>query len=1208
MASQTPKSLNHSIFQNLPVGIIVYSADAGIISANEKAGEILGLPPAGLIGKTAADFPDSFVGSDGTPLSLEEHPFHHVSTTYQVISDLELGVVRNGAMERRWVLINASPCPATKGESSGTVITFTDITGRRRAEATSPNESNCYKDIFKHMSQGFAHCRMIYQNEQAVDWVHLAVNKSFSRLTGLKNVIGKRVTEVIPDIRKTDPHLFDMYGQVAATGKSGKFEIYLKALDAWFSVSVYSPQKGYFVVLFDVITKRKRAETEHAALLLDTRKTNALLSAEINAMQRLHNLGNLFLNDGNLQEILSEVVNAAIDISGADFGNIQLLDPLTMTLRIVAYRGFPDWWICSWNEDSAGKGSCGTPILHQERIIVEDIEQSPIFIGTQALEYQRRAGVRAVQSTPLYSRSGRLIGIFSTHYRTRHHFTERTLKLIDLLARQAADIIDRSQSEAALKANQIRLGLALDAAHAGIWEWNLQTNVNFWSEEVWKVFGLVPHSVKPSFQSWLQTIHPDDRAQTERTIREAARTASEIQAEWRILRTDGTERWIMSRGQPVVDEQGKTIRYNGVVIDISEHKRIEKELFSGRATLETALASMTDAVFISDSQGRFIHCNDAFATFHKFKNKDECAKTLAEYPAFLDIYKANGELVPLDQWVVSRALRGETGTNEEYTLHRKDTGEKWIGSYSYAPICDRSGNITGAVVVGRDITNRKEAEWAKLQQLKDRYRAIVMDQNDMIFRCDPQGKITFVNDAYCRAFGVDHSKVIGTNFRPDIHPDDLSLVNDQYNGISQAYPCRSLEYRVYLPGGELHWQQWSGRALFNNEGKIIEYQAVGRDITDRKRMEKQLSDELRLRQLFLDALPGVALLTRYGTREVIAANRTAMDRGGLILGLPCYVSLLQEDVPCPWCLAPRLWETGEAQRCRFFLHGIHWDAHWIPIEGEQLYLHYLTDVSAEENAKQALIQAHDELEKRVKERTLELQKFHAQLLHSEKLSAVGNLSASIAHEFNNPLQSVMTILKGIRKYISLPEKEENLVGLAIQECNRMKNLITDLRDFYRPSTNRSSLINLQVILDGLLLISKHDFHDRDVTVTKRYGQDLPLVYGVSDQLKQVFLNLFNNASYACVHGGLITVVTEKVADEVVVRIQDNGTGIKDADLPHIFEPFFTTKPELKGTGLGLSVSYGIIKQHGGRIEVASKIDEGSIFSVFLPIRPEHHEK
>ncbi len=140
-----------------------------------------------------------------------------------------------------------------------------------------------------------------------------------------------------------------------------------------------------------------------------------------------------------------------------------------------------------------------------------------------------------------------------------------------------------------------------------------------------------------------------------------------------------------------------------------------EEMLASRAKLKAALASMTDAVFISDAEGRFIEFNDAFATFHKFKNKEQCAITFAEYPELLDVFMADGEPAPLDQWAVPRALRGETGRHIEYSLRRKDTGETWVGSYNFAPIRDGGGAIVGSVVTANDITERKLAEEEKAE-------------------------------------------------------------------------------------------------------------------------------------------------------------------------------------------------------------------------------------------------------------------------------------------------------------------------------------------------------------------------------------------------------------------------------------------------------------------------------------------------------------
>jgi len=174
-------------------------------------------------------------------------------------------------------------------------------------------------------------------------------------------------------------------------------------------------------------------------------------------------------------------------------------------------------------------------------------------------------------------------------------------------------------------------------------------------------------------------------------------------------RKDGTSFPVECWSHPLFDG-GKLLGSVVTFLDITKRKRDEEALRESRVKLEAALASMADAVFISDTDGKFIDFNEGFAVFHRFKNKSECARTLAEYPAFLEVFLPSGDLAPFEMWAVPRALRGETATDAEYTLRRKDTGETWVGSYSFAPIRDHEGKIAGSVVVGRDITQKKAIE------------------------------------------------------------------------------------------------------------------------------------------------------------------------------------------------------------------------------------------------------------------------------------------------------------------------------------------------------------------------------------------------------------------------------------------------------------------------------------------------------------------
>lgn len=188
---------------------------------------------------------------------------------------------------------------------------------------------------------------------------------------------------------------------------------------------------------------------------------------ELVAVERLRAVSGLLLQDKGSGAILDAILDAAIAIAEADFGNIQVLDPQTAELKIVAYRGFPDWWLEFWHRASRGHGVCGTALERLQRVVVEDVETSPIFIGTDALGVQLRAGIRAVQSTPLIGRSGKPLGMISTHWHAPHRPPEQVLRLLDVLAREGSDVLEHVQAEAALRrAESVSPGILMTSADA----------------------------------------------------------------------------------------------------------------------------------------------------------------------------------------------------------------------------------------------------------------------------------------------------------------------------------------------------------------------------------------------------------------------------------------------------------------------------------------------------------------------------------------------------------------------------------------------------------------------------------------------------------------------------------------------------------------------------------------------------------------------
>jgi len=263
---------------------------------------------------------------------------------------------------------------------------------------------------------------------------------------------------------------------------------------------------------------------------------------------------------------------------------------------------------------------------------------------------------------------------------------------------------------------------------------------------------------------------------------------------------------------------------------------------------------------------------------------------------------------------------------------------------------------------------------------------------------------------------------------------------------------------------------------------------------------------------------------------------------------------------------------------------------------------FAQDVTWRKEIESQLLSVNEALERKVEQRTLELQEKQKQFLHVEKLSAIGKLAASVAHEFNNPLQGILMILKGLQKRATMDKEDSQLLQAAINEGFRIKNLIAALRDFNRPSPGKKSLMHLSEAVDSVLLLNTYDFKTKRIALTVEHGEHLPQILAVPDQIKQVLLNLLNNAMDACPPQGCeITLTTRQEGEYVVLAIKDNGVGIKPEDMEHIFEPFFTTKPEVKGTGLGLSVVHGIVKEHQGTIDITSQPGLGTLCMLRLPI-------
>ncbi len=227
-----------------------------------------------------------------------------------------------------------------------------------------------------------------------------------------------------------------------------------------------------------------------------------------------------------------------------------------------------------------------------------------------------------------------------------------------------------------------------------------------------------------------------------------------------------------------------------------------------------------------------------------------------------------------------------------------------------------------------------------------------------------------------------------------------------------------------------------------------------------------------------------------------------------------------------------------------------------------------------------------------------------QLVQADKLAAIGQMSASVAHELNNPLQAIQGCLDLAETYLSDPTKQQQYLGMAKVEVERLATIVKRMLDYYRPAKGTRERVDIGALVSDVLALGAKRLSHGKVNVKQESDPDLPRVHVVSNQIKQVFLNIILNAVEAMPNGGQLTIRTRTTEDSegvqwLTVSFQDTGVGIRPEETTKIFEPFYTTRAT--GTGLGLAVSHNIITHHQGRLTVESTVGQGSTFTVWLPM-------
>ena len=414
------------------------------------------------------------------------------------------------------------------------------------------------------------------------------------------------------------------------------------------------------------------------------------------------------------------------------------------------------------------------------------------------------------------------------------------------------------------------------------------------------------------------------------------------------------------------------------------------------------------------------------------------------------------------------------------------------------------------------------------------------------------------------------------------------------------------------------WYDTRDRAIYWIDGRIARLE-IATDITDRKRAEISLKEsEEKLKSLYSSMTEGVCLHEiiyddsgKAFDYKIIDVNPAYEKITGLSRerAVGSIASELYGTEQPPYCdIYEKVASSGEPVSFETFFPPM--EKHFSisvfsPKKGE--FATVFEDISERKQAEEALINAKNEierwsgeLEKRVQEKTEELEKSQIQLVQAEKLSAMGQLSAGLAHELNSPLAGLLPLLQKYKKTAESGSEAYGDMALMLRASEHMAKIVRDFGSFARKPGKERSELSIEDIIESTLSFSSGELEKKGVEIIKKYQGSLPKVLGNKTELQQVVLNIITNARDAMSDGGSFTIKTGIDGGKVKTEFTDNGVGINNNDIARVFDPFFTTKPQGMGIGLGLSISYGIIKNHGGDILVQSELKKGTTFTVLIP--------
>ena len=583
-----------------------------------------------------------------------------------------------------------------------------------------------------------------------------------------------------------------------------------------------------------------------------------------------------------------------------------------------------------------------------------------------------------------------------------------------------------------------------------------------------------------------------------------------------------------------------------------------------------------DLLFSVTLDGSILTVNRSFADLLELSFADVVGRKLDEFIEFPDAGDPKAAQESLPRFLERRRW---TGVVRAKVKRRGST--HYFECVLHAIV--RDDVVLGISGLARDITRERENE--------TRFTELFETIREGVYLASADDRITEVNPAL--------AQMLGFAGKEDIL--QLELASLYQNSADRAAERSKLDELGFLRARQItlkHRQDsreivalHTTAAIRDPAGKFVRYQGTFVDVTEQREMEHRLHREQEFARRLMDSFPDLVVALDTESRYTFASPQI-MDALGYQPEELIGKKLGGRTDPQDRATMLELFDdliSGRRSNGQLEYRTQHKNGSWRLFRASARPLH---DESGRTTG--IIASARD---------ITDQQRLQQQLIQSERLAAMGQMIAGVAHELNNPLTAILGVTDLLREQAT-DETSHRQLDLAHRQARRAAHIVESLLVFSRPATPRNALLHLSDLIQRTLQLHEHSLWSNHIQVELTARPDLPTVLGDSNQLTQVFLNLIVNAEQAIREvreQGTLRIRLGVVGDRVLITFQDDGVGIRRETLPRIFDPFFTTKRPGRGTGLGLSICMAIIREHNGEISAQPLPDGGSVFTVSLPI-------